>query len=158
MDEHDVPDGYAVELLTPDRVERLEALLAVFGAAFEDRETYQGAVPSRDYLAKFLARDDVVVVTAVHGAEIVGGLVAYMLVKFEQERREIYIYDLAVDAGHRRKGLATAVIGELGRVAAANGAHVMYVQADVEDAPAIALYEKLGTREDVYHFDIAVKR
>ena len=35
---------------------------------------------------------------------------------------------------------------------------MIFVQADtgVEDQPAIALYTKLGTREDVLHFDIAV--
>lgn len=32
----------------------------------------------------------------------------------------------------------------------------MYVQADYGDEPAIALYTKLGVREDVMHFDIAV--
>jgi aminoglycoside 3-N-acetyltransferase I len=30
------------------------------------------------------------------------------------------------------------------------------VQADLGDAPAIALYTKMGRREDVLHFDIAV--
>jgi aminoglycoside 3-N-acetyltransferase I len=30
------------------------------------------------------------------------------------------------------------------------------VQADHGDDPAIALYTKLGTREDVLHFDIEV--
>ncbi len=35
----------------------------------------------------------------------------------------------------------------------------MFVQADTgeEDAPAIALYTKLGTREDGLHFDIKTK-
>jgi aminoglycoside 3-N-acetyltransferase I len=33
---------------------------------------------------------------------------------------------------------------------------VVYVQADYVDPPAIALYTKLGTREEVLHFDIAV--
>ena len=35
---------------------------------------------------------------------------------------------------------------------------MIFVQADtgVEDEPAIALYTKLGVREDVLHFDIAV--
>ena len=31
---------------------------------------------------------------------------------------------------------------------------MIYVQADYGDDPAIALYDKLGTREDVMHFDI----
>jgi hypothetical protein len=33
---------------------------------------------------------------------------------------------------------------------------VIFVQADIGDDPAIALYTKLGVREDVLHFDIAV--
>lgn len=31
---------------------------------------------------------------------------------------------------------------------------MIYVQADVGDAPAISLYRKLGVQEDVHHFDI----
>jgi benzoyl-CoA reductase/2-hydroxyglutaryl-CoA dehydratase subunit BcrC/BadD/HgdB len=38
------------------------------------------------------------------------------------------------------------------------GASVIFVQADKGDTAAIKLYESLGTREDVYHFDIPVKR
>lgn len=41
-------------------------------------------------------------------------------------------------------------------MAAARGAYVIVVQADHGDAPAIALYSKLGRREDVLHFDIDV--
>lgn len=37
-------------------------------------------------------------------------------------------------------------------------ADVIFVQADVGDAPAVALYSKLGVREDVLHFDIAIER
>jgi aminoglycoside 3-N-acetyltransferase I len=33
---------------------------------------------------------------------------------------------------------------------------VIFVQADYGDDPAIALYSKLGTREEVLHFDIPV--
>ena len=76
--------------------------------------------------------------------------------KFEQERCEIYIYDLAVAEAHRRRGIATALIGALQRIASVRGAHVIFVQADLEDEPAIRLYTKLGAREDVLHFDIPV--
>jgi aminoglycoside 3-N-acetyltransferase I len=41
-------------------------------------------------------------------------------------------------------------------IAGARGAYVIYVQADLQDLPAIELYTRLGTREDVLHFDIAV--
>jgi aminoglycoside 3-N-acetyltransferase I len=48
----------------------------------------------------------------------------------------------------------------LRRIAAERGAYVIFVQADTgtEDAAAIALYDKLGTREQVLHFDIPVGR
>jgi aminoglycoside 3-N-acetyltransferase I len=69
----------------------------------------------------------------------------------------MYIFDLAVEERHRRKGIATALIQELGAIASRRGAWVMYVQADHGDDPAIALYEKLGVREEVLHFDIAVQ-
>ena len=64
-------------------------------------------------------------------------------------------YDLAVAEAFRRQGVATALIAELQGIAAAFNAWVIYVQADYGDEQAIALYEKLGTREDVMHFDIA---
>jgi aminoglycoside 3-N-acetyltransferase I len=90
---------------------------------------------------------------------VVGRIAAYELKKFEQERSEIYIYDLAVASTHRRQGVATALIRALNKVAASRGAYVMFVRRDtgIEDEPAIALYTKLGTREDVLHFDIPVK-
>ena len=87
---------------------------------------------------------------------MVGGLAAYVLPKFEQERSEVYIYDLAVAEPHRRQGIATALIRELQAVAATRGAWVIYVQADHGDDPAITLYAGLGTREEVLHFDIPV--
>ena len=87
-----------------------------------------------------------------------GALCAYELHKFEQERSEIYIYDLAVATTHRRRGIATALIGKLQEISAARDAWVIFVQADTqpEDGPAIALYNRLGIREEVLHFDIPV--
>jgi aminoglycoside 3-N-acetyltransferase I len=135
-------------------VPRLKQLLAVFGEAFEDRATYQGAVPGEAYLESFLSDERCITVVAIDGDELAGGLVAYELMKFERERKEFYIYDLAVKAAHRRRGLATGLIVTLKAIARARGAYVIYVQADRGDDAAIALYESLGVREDVLHFDI----
>jgi aminoglycoside 3-N-acetyltransferase I len=136
----------------------MDALLATFGEAFEDPATYTARRPGDAYLRRLLADDTFIALAAVKDAGVVGGLAAYELRKFEQERSEIYIYDLAVLAAHRREGVATALIEALKVIAAARGAYVIFVQADtgVEDEPAIALYTKLGRREDVLHFDIAV--
>jgi len=146
--------GYSIQRITPDDVATMEAMATVFGKAFEDVETYCGKRPGAEYLRKLLASDYFIALAALKGGEVVGGIAAYELKKFEQERSEIYIYDLAVSADHRRQGLATAMILELGKIAEERGAYVIFVQADYGDDPAIELYTSLGTREDVLHFDI----
>jgi aminoglycoside 3-N-acetyltransferase I len=150
--------GYHWQRLTAANVALMKELLAVYGEAFGDPHAYGDAVPSDAYLARLLSKRDFITIVALAGVRVVGGLSAYVLEKFEQERSEIYIYDLAVDAAHRRRGVATGLIAELGRAGAALGAPVMFVQADPGDAAAIALYTKLGQREDVHHFDIAIPR
>jgi len=145
-----------VRRLGRDDLALLSGLLSMFGEAFDDTTTYGARRPSPDYLRSLLGSDSFVALAALDAGEVVGGLAAYVLPKFEQERREICIYDLAVAASHRRRGIATALIHQLRGIARALGAYVIFVQADLGDAPAIALYTKLGLREDVLHFDIAI--
>lgn len=145
-----------IQPIATEDVALMEALLVTFGEAFDEVETYSGKRPSADYLRQLLRSDYFIALAALKAGEVVGGLAAYELKKFEQERSEIYIYDLAVSAPHRREGIATALIQKLQEVAAARGAYVIFVQADIGDQPAIELYAKLGVREDVLHFDIAV--
>lgn len=144
--------------LTAGDVSLLEALSATFGDAFNELDTYTKNRPSVEYLTRLLGGDSFIALAALKGNDVVGGIAAYELRKFEQERSEIYIYDLAVATAHRREGIATALIGQLKKIATERGAYVIFVQADtgVEDKPAIELYTKLGEREDVLHFDIAL--
>jgi aminoglycoside 3-N-acetyltransferase I len=148
------PSAFRVQALSGDDVATMRRMLAMFGAAFGEEATYTGSQPDDAYLRQLLAGDLFIAVAATSGSRVIGGLAAYVLPKFEQARTEIYIYDLAVEEACRRRGVATAMIGELQRIAAARGAYVIYVQADQGDDAAIALYTKLGVREDVLHFDI----
>ena len=133
----------------------LRELLSVFAAAFEDVNSYMSAQPSDEYLSSLLEPGDFIPLVAIADGKVIGGLAAYVLWKFEQERSEIYIYDLAVEEKYRRRGVATGLINKLREIAREIGAWVIYVQADHGDDPAIRLYESLGTREDVLHFDIS---
>lgn len=144
-----------IRALASQDVPLMGALLTTFGKAFEDMETYGDERPGAEYLESLLDDKYFIALAALKSGEVVGGLAAYVLRKFEQERSEVYIYDLAVASGHRREGIATALIQELKGHAKARGAHVIFVQADHGDDPAIALYTKLGVREDVLHFDIS---
>lgn len=132
----------------------LKQLLRVFGEAFEDTPTYLHRVPDDAYLERLLSKEHFIALVALNGGQVAGGLTAYVLDKFEQDRREIYIYDLAVAQTHRRRGVATGLINELRAIARAREAYVIFVQADLVDAPAIALYDKMGLKETAHHFDI----
>ncbi|MEI6430224.1 MAG: AAC(3)-I family aminoglycoside N-acetyltransferase [Pseudanabaena sp. ELA607] len=147
---------YSICQLSANDLTLMEELLAVFGEAFEEVDTYSSSRPSAAYLKRLLSSDYFIAIAALKNGAVVGGLAAYELQKFEQERSEIYIYDLAVASEHRREGIATELIQELKKIAVARTAYVIFVQADIGDDPAIALYTKLGVREDVLHFDIAV--
>jgi aminoglycoside 3-N-acetyltransferase I len=151
------PAGFRIQQLTRDDEALMRSLLAMFGRAFGEAQTYCGNQPGAGYLRQLLASDTFIVLVALKNGEVAGGLAAYELRKFEQERSEIYIYDLAVAAEHRREGIATALIQKLKQLAAARAAYVIFVQADVGDEPAIAFYSKLGVREDVLHFDMPVR-
>lgn len=146
--------SWTIQRILADEPALMHGLLDVFADAFEDQESYSAHRPAPDYLRQLLARDTFVALVVVHHGQVVGGLAAYELIKFEQPRSEMYIYDLAVDTRYRRQGMATALIRALQEIATARGAEVIFVQADYGDDPAIALYTKLGHREDVMHFDI----
>ncbi len=147
---------YRYKQLTSSDVRLLKELLAVFAEAFNEPDTYQSNIPSDTYLKHLLEKENFIVLVAQNDNRIVGGLVAYVLDKFEQERKEIYIYDLAVLKMHRRNGIATGLILKLKQIGKEKGAYIIFVQADNGDTPAVKLYESLGTREDVFNFDIKV--
>lgn len=143
-----------IRRLGPKDIAAARGGLNLFGEVFEEQSTYARHQPDDAWLAALLAKDDFVFLTAREAGATLGALTAYVLDKYEQPRREIYIYDLGVAEARRREGIATALIAELQRIAGSVGAYVIFVQAEYGDDPAIALYEKLGTREEVLHFDI----
>jgi aminoglycoside 3-N-acetyltransferase I len=145
---------FEIRALTADDVALMRGMLYMFGAAFEDVPTYTRHQPEDSYMARLLGSEDFIAIAAIDRDKVIGGLAAYVLRKFEQARSEVYIYDLAVDKHSRRQGVATALIKAVQKEANARSAYVVFVQADYEDEPAVALYSKLGVREEVLHFEI----
>jgi len=143
----------SIERLGPADIADMHDANRLFADVFGD-EGYQGLPPGDDHLRRLLVDDKFIALIARQDGRMIGALAAYELVKFEAERSEIYIYDLAVREEYRRQGVAAALIEAMKPIAAEKGAWVIYVQADPADAPAVALYDKLGLREEVYHFDI----
>ena len=150
--------SFSTRRLGIDDLAAMKASLRLYADVFDDHESYQAKVPSDGYLLKRLGDETFFAVATFDDDKVVGALAAYELRKFEQERSEIYIYDLAVDASYRRRGIATALIRTLGEVARGRGAWTMFVQADMgeEDEAANALYRKLSFEMIIAkHYDIA---
>ena len=134
----------STRVLRPDDIAAFRSMLALFGDVFDDQAAYMANQPDDNYVRHLLSNENFIAVSAFEGSALIGGLAAYVLPKFEQARHEIYIYDLAVHAQHRRKGVATALIAELKNLAVQRGVYVIFVQADYGDDAAVALYTKLG--------------
>ena len=92
----------------------MKEMLRLFGEVFEEPETYQKAVPSDEYLGSLLGSETFIPLAAIADGKVIGGLAAYVLRKFEQQRSEIYIYDLAVDENYRRRGVAAELLDKPG--------------------------------------------
>lgn len=133
----------------------LRALNDLYADAFEQPECYRERPPGLAYLARLLANDDLIVLVVQSGDALLGGLTAYRLHKHEQERSEIYIYDLAVVEDRRRQGMARALIHAVIEIAQAGNTWAVFVQADAQDEAPIRLYASYGyEREDAAHFDV----
>ncbi|MBZ8178628.1 AAC(3)-I family aminoglycoside N-acetyltransferase [Oscillatoria salina] len=148
--------NFEIKQLKSSDILLMRDLLDCFGTEFNEPDTYQEKQPSDRYLGELLDSSTFIAMIAWAENRVVGGLTAYELKKVEQTRSEIYIYDLAVKESFRRKGIATALIDSLKPIAKERNAWVIFVQADLGDEPAIQLYSKLGVREEVLHFDIAI--
>lgn len=127
---------------------------ALFKEVFAHEYGYDGPEPRENYAKSLLADPGFVMLIAERDGAAVGAIAGYEMRKFEAKRSEYYIYDLAVRAEHRRHGVATSLIEQFTEIAAERGGWVVMIQADPVDKPAVALYDKLGVREEVYHYDI----
>ena len=142
------------QILTSDDLGLMRDLLRLYGDVFEMADSYHANQPDDAYLQHLLKRDDFISLIVRDGTHVIAGLSGYVLHKFEQNRREFYIYDLAVHLDWRRRKVATNLIEQLKEEARLRDIYVIFVQADLGDEPAMALYRSLGLEEQVLHYDI----
>lgn len=147
---------FEIERLSSRQIAEMREALRVFADSFEEEENFFSAPPGDAYLRRLLSDGRFVLLAAKSDGKVVGALSAYELMKYEQERSEFYIYDLAVAKPFRRRGIARSLIEALKPIARDAGAWVIFVEADREDEPAVALYRSMGVEEQPLHFDLAL--
>mgnify|MGYP003419727842 FL=1 len=126
----------------------MKELNELFAEVFDDEESYVSQPPSDKYLSEFLKSDDNIVLVAISEDTVVGGLVAYTLTKFEQECKEIYVYDLAVSTEQQRHGIGRELMKELKSIGKTAEAYVIFVHADEGDE-AVKFYDSLNPDDNL---------
>lgn len=89
-------NNIVVRRLGAGDLDALRAMNALFGEVFEDPQSYAAMRPDEAYLERLAQQEQFIALSASFDGELTGCLAAYELLKFEQQRSEIYIYDLAV--------------------------------------------------------------
>ncbi len=127
--------------LTSEDRELAKEMFALMAEVFaEDHEPLGDA-----YVDRLLRREDFWAVAAfTDEGEIIGGMTAHTLPMTRAEASEIFIYDIAVQTAHQRKGVGRLLMTELRREAASLGVRDVFVPADDEDRHALDFYRALG--------------
>lgn len=134
-------DKVKIDFVTRE-VEEFQALLVAFREIFEEEEK---AYPERDYLAKLLEDDHLLVITATLEGEVIGGLTAYRLPSYEEMASTIYIYDLGIKEAFRMKGIGKKLVNFLLDYAQNHQVKAIFVDTEeVDNEEAIAFYNTVG--------------
>jgi len=112
------------------------------GRVMEAADLFDNA-PQKDAVAKFLADPTHHLIIAYsHGVPV--GFVSGVEVTHPDKGTEMFLYELAVEEGHRHHGIGSELVKGLSDVAQARGCYGMWVLADDDNAAAAATYRKAG--------------
>jgi ribosomal protein S18 acetylase RimI-like enzyme len=76
--------------------------------------------------------------------EPIGFVLAYELLRRHGEPSQLFVYEVAVAPEAQRRGVATALLRELARIARARGIRHGFVLTDEANVAAMELYRSLG--------------
>jgi ribosomal protein S18 acetylase RimI-like enzyme len=78
----------------------------------------------------------------VDGADV--GFVSGVEITHPDKGTEMFVYELGVDAGHRRRGIGRALVDALAELARERGCYGMWVTTESDNAAALATYRAAG--------------
>ena len=150
---------YQIKKLGREDLSLARELFILFKKVFDEVDIETTNLPDEIYLSNLLQKDSFHVLVALTEGRVVGGLTAYEFDMYMKKEKEAYIYDLAIHENHRRKGIARSLVRALQEYAGERNISVLFVEAHVEDAGAVAFYKAVGAKmEEVRHFNLSGSR
>jgi aminoglycoside 3-N-acetyltransferase I len=102
-----------------------------------------------------LADERTIFLAAFVGSEPVGFVFGYDLPRRHGKPSILFVYELEVDAAHRRRGIGTRLMTELRDLARARGIEESFVLTEPDNTAANELYASLGgVRQDTVQWDL----
>ena len=124
----DVP-GISIRLLAPGDESVVRELATYDGPG--DPET-------------LLADPRALMLVAFAGLRPVGLVLAHELPRRHGDRAKLFVYEVVVAEGKRRRGIASALLARLGELACERGIRTGFVLTEPDNGPANALYRDAG--------------
>jgi len=100
--------------------------------------------PTGDWTAKFLSSEGHHLLIALGDADDPMGFVSGVETTHPDKGTEMFLYELAVHADHRNRGIGRALVSALAEVARERGCYGMWVLTDSDNAAALAAYRAAG--------------
>jgi [ribosomal protein S18]-alanine N-acetyltransferase len=130
--------------MEPARIERLgpgdDAKVERAGALFDDP-------PDAEATARFLAEPGHHLFLAWVG-DTVAGFVSGVETTHPDKGTEMFLYELAVAEPFRRRGIGTALVAALARLAREAGCYAMWVLTEDDNLAALGTYQAAGASRD----------
>ena len=93
---------------------------------------------------ELLADERTIFLAAFDRDDPIAFLLAYELLRRRGDPSQLFVYEVGVDERRRRRGVATALFRELGRIARARGIRHGFVLTNEANEAAMELYRSLG--------------
>jgi ribosomal protein S18 acetylase RimI-like enzyme len=91
-----------------------------------------------------LAEERTIFLAAFDGDDPAGFLLAYELPRRRGDPSQLFVYEVGVDEGRRRQGVATALFRELALIARSRGIRRGFVLTNEANEAAMELYRSAG--------------
>jgi len=106
-----------------------------------------------------LSSESTIFLVAFEAEEPIGFVLAYELPRRHGEAAILLVYEVDVDQAHRHRGVATALLDELARIARERGIGEGFVLTDADNVAANELYRSEGGEpRDVVEWDFRYDR